>query len=526
MDVISELIEFLSIQEQTQTVAERRILIRRTGVSNLENKLRLEGSASQFCDELLSILTGEGQSTLPKFLRKLSQLDDDFGLDFKEKIEVFYNQITAIPYESWRHLNKPFPKVFVSHHVNNPNQKRFLKRLCKVLKQQGYEVLVDKNGITRNDSWKSRLLRDLGICNAAILLLNKESLLEGSLYTEAVLLRWRQWSETNFMLIPICLGEDITIELGTEIWQQLEFSETEIVNDLSEENILDTIKQNLFPLKKSILGQSIVERRENALAKCFEETDEEYLKNALANLSKHYVYNKEQFLLTQLLAKVLFMAGPNAFEDLIKHVAKGIEFTLLKSVLEFITPSWVDLRIAGIISKVKHKKSTGRQLYLNGSLPDTAKMYVRQACHAHDLHLEWLVIEFTGNTGGLLEGILDEIRTELKDKLCLDPTYPSTDIDDLINETLSDIETVYGPVFVIFSPSLAEDGELIARVKATYPLLVIVNLTKTIEFTLHTKSNHLLIPPLDSTLEQQALKNYWKNQRLLKMYLKKEAKFR
>jgi hypothetical protein len=524
MKIFNELTSFLSKLPYTQTVRDRKLLLKWTGTDYLQNKIILETSALKFCDQLIEILHQEGQDILLNFLNTLSTVEG-LGIDVRDCVKDFHDQVANVPSESWGYIKKRLPRVFVSHYTEIPRHKEFLERMCTELEKEGFEILVDKDGTTIKDPWPIKLLRDLGTCDAAVVLLNEQALTVDNIYTESALLRWRYWSEKDFKLIPICFGKNTIKKLGIGLWTQLEFSETEIINDLAESDVLESIKQKLSPLKKSSHRQSKTERREYELAKCFETADEQYLKNALVEIGEHSGHKTTQFPIARRLAREVLIAGPGTFSHLLRNVAKGVESELLRFILEFISPSWVDLQTAGIISKVKHKKYPDRIFYLNGRFADTGKMFIRQACHTDDLKLEWSIIEVMGKAGeNALQGTLHEIRMELIEKVG-DTDIDSSDtdvekVDAFINETLSQTKDLYGPVFVLFLSPLAEDGELIELVRRTYPDLVIFILTGSAEITAQIKNSYTLKPLLDPNLEERALNDYRKNTALLRRYLR------
>ncbi|MCP4340060.1 MAG: TIR domain-containing protein [Desulfobulbaceae bacterium] len=68
------------------------------------------------------------------------------------------------------------------------------------------DVLLDKKLLDPGDSWPIKLLRWLGDCDGAVLLLSEDAIESNWVLQEATVLTWRRRLRSDFKLIPVMLG--------------------------------------------------------------------------------------------------------------------------------------------------------------------------------------------------------------------------------------------------------------------------------------------------------------------------------
>ena len=74
------------------------------------------------------------------------------------------------------------------------------------LLSEKHEVLLDRKLLDPGDNWPIKLLRWLGDCDGAVLLLSEDAILSKWVLQEATILTWRRRLRQDFKLIPVMLG--------------------------------------------------------------------------------------------------------------------------------------------------------------------------------------------------------------------------------------------------------------------------------------------------------------------------------
>jgi len=103
-------------------------------------------------------------------------------------------------------------KVFISHSTSRDEYGRWVREaLCQGLRDRGYEVLVDADGLRSGDEWRPRLYCWLRECRAAVVLLNRAALESDWVRREADILMWRRSFNGSLLVLPVLVG-DVTAE--------------------------------------------------------------------------------------------------------------------------------------------------------------------------------------------------------------------------------------------------------------------------------------------------------------------------
>ncbi|NER21032.1 MAG: hypothetical protein F6J86_31045 [Symploca sp. SIO1B1] len=102
MSLKSELLKFLSRIPNTQTFAQRKALLTAVGLDNLSGQISWEGTNLVFFNELLELLSSQGQTNLVKFLRSLADRDLHLvGLEDSNKLISLAENIAALTSKEW-----------------------------------------------------------------------------------------------------------------------------------------------------------------------------------------------------------------------------------------------------------------------------------------------------------------------------------------------------------------------------------------------------------------------------------------
>jgi hypothetical protein len=118
------------------------------------------------------------------------------------------------------------PKIFISHSCKDfdpvtasdePGAEARRERLdfarqvrdeiVERLKEDRFEILLDKDRLEPGDIWQAKLHVWLGICDAAVILLNQESVQSDWLRKEVTILTWRQSLKETLLLVPVILAD-------------------------------------------------------------------------------------------------------------------------------------------------------------------------------------------------------------------------------------------------------------------------------------------------------------------------------
>lgn len=98
-------------------------------------------------------------------------------------------------------------RVFVSHSSHEPFADKVRQGVCDRLREKGYEVLVDAEGLKPGQHWRSVLNHWLADCHAAVLLLSREALTSAWVHREASILLWRRALGSEVVIVPALVGD-------------------------------------------------------------------------------------------------------------------------------------------------------------------------------------------------------------------------------------------------------------------------------------------------------------------------------
>lgn len=98
-------------------------------------------------------------------------------------------------------------KVFISHSTRDDPYATEVRRLVvEGLRGQGYDVLVDADGLRPGERWSPRLYEWLLECRAAVVLVNRAALTSFWVHREVDILMWRQHFNRSFLVLPAPIG--------------------------------------------------------------------------------------------------------------------------------------------------------------------------------------------------------------------------------------------------------------------------------------------------------------------------------
>lgn len=165
------------------------------------------------------------------------------------------------------------------------------------LAQSGFHVLVDEDSLKVGDHWREKLMRDLGICHGAVVLINERSLEPDKKWveTEANILRWRKWNEPEFPLLMLRLG-DVTVDRIRAAWEPLDFTGLQILPRGGQRLASDDLAE------AAVLIGEIIAALQSLFARVGEPTPMERIRDAVAESLRQAVGEKNVRHVRQVVA--------------------------------------------------------------------------------------------------------------------------------------------------------------------------------------------------------------------------------
>lgn len=289
------------------------------------------------------------------------------------------------------------------------------------LLSQDFEVWLDRKLLDPGDHWPIKLLRWLGECDAAVLLLSRDAIQSRWVLQEATVLTWRRHLRPDFRLIPVILGDLDRDQLATAGFGPLQISD---IQAAKVEGPVDFSRSEADALALRIAGRFkdlAVTEEENALWKWVEDVasilqnlDESILKRACAPLHiqdrdwAHYP-DRARTVAHYLLRANLDDAG-KALDGIATALgARGVG--LLATLVELVKPLWVNPAAAIALAEIRN--GAWHAYAINTDNPDAAQDYARRAwCSAPWLKNRNLL--FNEPVG---EGQAHEIMAQLHDRV-------------------------------------------------------------------------------------------------------------
>lgn len=527
MSTWHHLVNFLATNlDDTISVRQRQGLINGTGFTHLAIDLVFEGSARTFTQELLQKLHASGQDDLIGFLEKVRD-NYDWGPEDTQKIEDFLAEIKAKPAHQWQNWKGELPRIYVAYHSTGEHDPPHLLELKTALAGNGFEVVesVTEEGV--DEDWRSRLLRGIGNCHGGIILLEKETLpINGEVipeqnmfFQDATLLRWRDWRDSEFILVPVCLTAGTGSKLKGPPWQLLDLADLQPIEIADHEAAIGKILERLAPLRERPTGRTWIASMEIDLAHKLREVkkvDRKRLEDALFYLDGVLPGDVNNYTLERQVARALLRKGLEGMEPIIDRVAgRELGASTLNDMLEFLSSSWIDLRAAALIPRYTFMPPEQRIFCVNGLHPEIAgKGYIQQAFQDRRQPEEsWRVIQVNEDDvetvidKEIRQGLIDTIRSlnaqhrRLKRKSRGNTEKLNKEIDKLINNTLAKRDAQRKPVFVIFGPDQFDPAKL-EKIRQTYPRLNLFLLVGNHASTSPIPGVDMLLPRLPEDAEE------------------------
>jgi hypothetical protein len=405
--------------------------------------------------------------------------------------------------------------IFISHSAKEPETADFLELLSSKLKEESFDVLVDRKCLNFGEDWKYEICNWIGSCNCALILLSKNAI-ENSKWVvrEVNILLWRRTLDPNFILIPIYFGVTPEDVKNNELFDGLDLGKYHGLIDGKTEDLIKVLKEKLgqeleltTPLDKIA---DLIEERLKCLSR---NTIEKILNELHVEISPLLLNRNPGFALAMKMLNLRLRESArilNKLRDYLEPRDLGLIFQLL-------APSWVDLRAANCISKCvsheEHNEERKKVIVLNASTFFSAEMYVRRA--SNRLPNIWPIYRplCVHGTDPVTE-IVTEIETLLIEDLLPRRFDDDMNLDykrKLLKSTLINRNKEENPVFIAlkYSKTIAK---LLPKLQENLPFVTFFLLTGE-NFPEENEFEGLrfefLKPPLESKAENQAYDEYY-----------------
>lgn len=400
------------------------------------------------------------------------------------------------------------PEILIIHNSKTKEEFSFIEIIEDQLENSSFNTILRL--VENEKNWRIKLIEDFGYCDAAILLVNKESLsnLE-MLLSEISILRWRNWVDSAplFLVFFDTDTKELFLKKQQIIQEKkyelhlyplsfwLNFSQNEIFcGDLQE--LLNSL--NIFKLSQENKIPKTVKVKEDSLELCLKKILNNGIENAsetvLENfLAKRTTYKWRDNPSTQLkrLTRELMWQGLDLFDylDELDDTSK-----LTQSIRKFVITSKVDLRVAGLIAKASAKRECHNVFAISASTEKVGISYISQAYYDvyGSFNKRKIITVIIDSNKSILQQKEDVTNGLLKTWSDLSIKYnkcKNSDKIEGINNRLLEREKDKNLTFLLLAQtsliaedSMAEDSiskdsiskELLEYIKEKYPTLVVI----------------------------------------------------
>jgi hypothetical protein len=267
---------------------------------------------------------------------------------------------------------------------------------------------------------------------------------------EAQVLRWRDWREENFKLIPVlCDGVELD-ELKNSRWEPLQFKEvTALSNPVKE-----TIKSALAELQNLIGREHEPTRLDeliDAIASRLHGIGVSGLHRAYKAISGQRCAHSEEKAACIELARLLITEGLNCITELRNHTSYYLKNDHALEIIEILAPLWVRPHAAGQVNRIALSNELDPVFSIEGNnLIFTGEMLIRQASGLHH-DKSWAVVNASAPTDAKAE-LIDQIRDALVER-CLgnSPYFDPENQEQQLTAVLQRRRDKHEPTFVLLS---------------------------------------------------------------------------
>ena len=304
-------------------------------------------------------------------------------------------------------------RIFISH--SSGDDATLVSAVADALRDEGYDVLLDRSNIDTGDLWREKVHAFLADCHAAVILFSERAITSTWVLKEATVLSWRLTQEDEFKLAPILLSKVNAATLKKGAYAPLDLGEIQHAKSTDAAEIARIVRRVvgnpdpfLTPLDRVRIAVT------DLLANVGVGTLEVACADHFGAVSWKPGEDRRRTFADLLSRKILRAAReiPRAAMEVLGSLGLGPEEAV--RILEILAPLWVEPDAACVISEVANRRGDARDLVLNGNyLPDfTALMYVGRAYP----HATWwvLVAVDDGDAGDFTAHVVSRVRAGVR----------------------------------------------------------------------------------------------------------------
>lgn len=366
-------------------------------------------------------------------------------------------------------------RLFISHTSKTAAADARLERLRAALAAQDFDVIVDRDQLRAGDEWRREIYTWLGLCEVAVVLIAPRALDPANPWVsrEATILMWRRALDPSFIVVPVLVDGVELADLEDGPFRDLLLNEVqgEIVAQGDTDEWIALLAGQLADKARACAPPPLA-----ALARPVAEqlrgVPEDLLREAANMIAVELGPWKPQADLALELAVQLLHLGLEGSFNALDHLAvNGMDRGRLKSLIELIAPSWVDLCAAQCLAEVAGRQQEYAALWLNAESLWAARMFILRAS-ARPPGTEWDHVPFAAQVDeGGLESLVQQLNEALIAKLKIetDVFAPETPEERLARQLQRRMKARQ-PVFVVVKHS-AGLMQYLDALKAHFPSL-------------------------------------------------------
>jgi hypothetical protein len=349
-------------------------------------------------------------------------------------------------------------KIFISHSTKTEEAKEFLEAVEAALKDEGFEVRLDRTGLQGGDDWRAKLYEWMDEVHGAVLLLTEEALNSKFVQLEASVLSWRRFRQPKFVLLPVLVGNVSFEDLSKGLFGEMELNRIQTVSLADPKTLASEVARLLQVLKGRDTPRTAKEVLENRVVNLLKGGNtEDGLHDAggatLGWKDEDFVAGTDYY---EKFARDLLSAE---IGDACAAIRKLSDAGMSKALelLHLVVPSWVGEEDARPIAKLALSELSRRAVGLNTSDPFALHAYISRSCYTSLRHgLDVCQLEPPG-----LQDSLSDFRRQVLEYFKPRDPFARAASPETIKSLIKKRDEHAQPVFVVFPPDFVPDAKLL-----------------------------------------------------------------
>jgi hypothetical protein len=276
------------------------------------------------------------------------------------------------------------PRVFISHSANGDARATgLINTLYQQLRDDKFEVLLDRKSLEIGDRWEHKINSWLGRCHAAIVLFTAKSLKSDYVKYEVgtLLHRWREAQDANrrFDLLPVLL-EPLTDEQLKPFFGTINLWEIQRLQPADDDEIINALLQKLRPIKTDLSTTTIDDRLGGSVAAILDKIgDPDFLKDPVAENVGISTKNWTPKRASRELADALVESQMGVICKAISELRSRLDVAQARQLFDLLMPSWVSPAAAERLATLTGRKGARYAALAARTAKFTPSMYLARA---------------------------------------------------------------------------------------------------------------------------------------------------